>query len=126
MVGAVRTHCVDDVGHGDDARFCDDPVAREAHRIAAAIHPLVMLLDRPGDRPGEIDFRHEGPAERGVPTDQGNFFRREGPGLAEHRERHRDLAGIVQRRRETQPSIWSAPMPILSPILYDNAATRRL
>ena len=104
-VGTVGRQCVEDVCDRDDAADERDVLAREPGRVSGSVPVLVM---RPGNRRGELEQLVAGACEERVadlrvPFHLAPLGVRERVRLAQDRLADRDLADVVQRRREADP-----------------------
>ncbi len=124
-VGAVRGHGFDDVGYGDDACAYKDLFALEAPRVAGAVHPLVVLADHLGHRPGEVDAGDDVVSGLGVLLDEFELGSGQLAGPAQDLRGDRDLADVVDGGCRRMPSTAEGSRPISSPMTAAMSATRR-
>ena len=99
-VGAGGGHRVERVGHGDDPRELGNLVPGESHRIAAAVHPLMVVHD-PGQRlVQEADLPDDLQAPHRMQLDGGVLLLGEAALLLQHLGRHAELADVMQHPGE--------------------------
>ena len=103
-VRSIARECIEDVGDGDDASFERDLLTLEAPRVAA---PVPALVVRPGNGGRKLEQLAAGATEQ-IVTDirvlvhQPPLLVRQHPRLAQDLVPDRDLADVVQRRRQPQ------------------------
>ena len=98
-VGAVGGHRVEGVRHREHPGELGDLVARQPHRVAPAVDPLVVVHD-PGERlVEEADLPDDVEPAHRVQLDGGVLVVGERAALLQHRRRHAELAHVVQHPR---------------------------
>ena len=95
-VGPGRGHRVERVGHRDHPGELGDLVAGQAHRVALAVHPLVVVHDAVQRLGQEADLPDDLQAAHRVQLDGGELLLGQRPGLLQHLGRHAELAHVVQ------------------------------
>ena len=99
-VGPGGCHRVEGVGHRDHPGELGDLVAGQAHRVALAVHPLVMMHDAVERLVEEPDLPDDLQAAHRVQLDRGQLLLGQRPGLLQHLGRHAELAHVMQHARE--------------------------
>src|SRR4029453_17466396 len=89
-------HTVVHVGDGPDARLDRNFFLPQPPRIPAAVEPLVVVLYEPHYFLRQLHGLEDREPDRRVVFDDRSLFRRELPGLQEHRVADADLADVVQ------------------------------
>src|ERR1035441_5243786 len=99
-VGPGGCHRVERIGHRDDPRELGNLVAGEAHRVAAAVHALMVVHDARERLIQESDLPDDLQAAHGMQLDGRVLLLRQRACLLQHLGRHAELADVVQHAGE--------------------------
>ena len=96
----MARHGLDDIGHHQDFRFGQEVGSRLAVRIPGTVDPLVVFQNHTGERPGKVRVFQDLVALERVLLDQRELVARERRRLAQDFRGDRDLAEVVEDRRD--------------------------